>query len=303
MRIGRRLFPYPTLNNSKIACCFNQSSYSLEYLDYTDRDSDSYTLKDAHIVLNNSNLANLLDVGKAKAVLLVESPSTIFRQLYQLTTNPTDVKIPISNLRGKVEISSYVYAVADINDYQDGDFLEEYEDYKFNIEKYDILAIDDGYTLKIDYEKEKDNKLSSIFLVICDSEEKSNVMKVENRDKQVVIYLPETQFGIYDRIKEDEYYQDIFFAIITIPALATCLINLQKSDVDLEDIIMNHNWFRSIVNGYKRVHNSELTSEIFKELNAFELAQELMNYATVRSIDDIFGIMSRYVLMGGEYDE
>ena len=39
MRIGKRLFPYPTINNSKIASCFKNSNYSLEYDDESDNEN------------------------------------------------------------------------------------------------------------------------------------------------------------------------------------------------------------------------------------------------------------------------
>ena len=42
MRIGKRLFPYPTINNSKIASCFKNSNYSLEYDDESDNDNLSF---------------------------------------------------------------------------------------------------------------------------------------------------------------------------------------------------------------------------------------------------------------------
>lgn len=303
MRIGKRLFPYPTINNSRNASCFKNSSYSLEYVDYEDEKGTHLILKDACIVLNNRNLSNLINDGKAKAVLIVECSSTIFRKKYSISQTPIDIKIPLSNLRGKVEISSFIYATEEIKYYHDKDFLDDYEEYSFNIEKYDILAIDDGFTTKIDYDKSKDKKLSSIFLVVSDSNQALQTMRVRNADKQIIIYLPEKQFGIYDQIKINSSFQNIFFAIITIPALSNCLIELQKKDLDIEEIRMEHSWFSSIINGYKRIYGNELTEDRFKELNAFEFAQEVMNNATINSIGDVFDISFQKMLTGGVEDE
>ena len=50
--------------------------------------------------------------------------------------------------------------------YSDDDFLDDYEGNSFNIEKYDILGIDDGFSVRINYDETKDKKVSSIFLVI-----------------------------------------------------------------------------------------------------------------------------------------
>ena len=73
MRIGKRLFPYPTINNSKIASCFKNSNYSLEYDD--ESDNENLILKNAHIQIDNDELIKLIVDKKAEAVIIIECSS------------------------------------------------------------------------------------------------------------------------------------------------------------------------------------------------------------------------------------
>lgn len=301
MRVGKRLFPYPTINNSKIASCFKESSYALEYEDF--EDSDNLVLKNAHIILDNDKLIDLIVNRKAEAVVIIECSSTIYRTVKPITIEPKDIIIPLHNLRGKVEISSFIFATEDIK-YSNDDFLDDYEGYSFEIEKYDILAIDDGFTTKIEYDESEDKKLSSIFRVIKSTDPELKTMKVESGDKFIKIVLPEKEFSYYDNLKNREYFKNIFFSIIAIPSLIKCLQEFKSEKMDIDYIRLNHCWFDSIMTAYKKHYGEELTDELFMDIHVEELAQTLMNYATVSSIEDISNLFLKNMMMGGmEEDE
>ena len=163
MRKGKRLFPYPTINNSKVLTCYKNSVYSLEYDDLDDE--NNLLLKNVHIKIDNNQIVELISNGKAKVGLIVECSATIYRRIIEIGLEPKDISIPLSELRDKVEVSSFIYATED-QQYTNDDFLEDYSGYTFNIEKYEILAIDDGFTTKVEYDEKEDRKVSSIFSII-----------------------------------------------------------------------------------------------------------------------------------------
>lgn len=300
MRIGKRLFPYPTINNSKLASCLKNSSYSLEYEDASD--NDNLVLKNAHIKIDNEKLVKLLVDKKAEAVIIIECSSTIFRTVKAISIEPKDIIIPLHNLRGKVEISSFIYAKENF-EYDNDDFLDDYEGYSFAIEKYDILAIDDGFTTKIEYNESEDKKLSSIFRVIKSTDPELKVMKIDSSDRFIKIILPEKEFGYYDNLKNRDYFRNIFFSIIAIPSLIKCLQEFKNEMMDIDDIRLNHSWFDSVMVAYKKRYNEELTDEIFSDMPVEEIAQTLMNYATVTSIEDISNLFIKNMMMGGMEDD
>lgn len=303
MQIGNKLFPYPTINNYKLINCFKESTYDLEYVE--EIVEDKLVLKDAHINLNNSELLKLMEQLKVEAVIIVECSSTIFRKTYAVSCEARDIEIPLSNLRDKVVISSFVYAKEDIYSYSSDDFLEDYDGYKFNIEKYDILAIDDGKTTKIQYDEQADKKVSSIFSIIKDMERKN--MKITLNSNKIIIYLPEKQFDFYDNLKLNDNFQNIFFAMLAIPALAEALNEVLKKiqceQLEYDEIDMNYSWFNSIKLAYQKKYGFALNKEDFLDMSMIELAQDLLNNGTINGIEDLFNIVLRKTIDGGMDDE
>lgn len=303
MRIGKKLFPYPTLNNSKNMSCFKDCNFSLEYDDYDD--NENLVLKNAHIVVGDDTISKLLDEGKLKSTVIVECSSTIYRRNFEVSKVKRDITIPLNNLREQVVISCFVYANEDFTFYS-SNFLEDYDGYSFDIEKYYIIAIDDGFTTRVEYDEEKDKKVSSIFTVVVDENITDKVMKIEPTSRKIIIHLPEEQFGCYENMKNNDNYRELFFSIMTVPALIFCMQNIQDrllyNEETLDNIRIDYKWFESIEIAYKNNFNENLTDDVFKKCDIPILSQQLMNYASVTAISDLFKQeFSR--LIRGEDDE
>ena len=295
MRVGKRLFPYPILNNDLSFNNFKTSLYSLSYEE--EIENDNFILKNAHIILENEKVINLIKDKKVSATIIVESSSTIFRESYDVSMDTKDILIPLHNLDGKVEISSFIYANEDLIDYHSRDFLEDYENYKFSIEKYSILAVDDGYTTKIDYDTDSDKKPSSIFSIIK-TENSEKTMKTKMDDKNIIIYLPEEEFGFYDNIKGLKNVQNIFFSMLAIPALSSSLQKLKTNlnynhFENIDEIKQEHSWFNTIISAYEKKFEVKLDRNKFLDLDMLELSQQLLNDGTVNGLQDFFGIVTR----------
>jgi len=285
MQIKNRLFPYPVLNRQKeLSCYSNISNYELKK--EICEDEATLFIKNVYADLNNESLQKLLDQNKIKIVLIVECSSTIFRKYYEITNNPINIEILKSNLRDKVEISSFIYAVEDIT-LNASDLNDDYFGYSYTIDKYDVLAIDNGTTIKIKYNESADKKISSIFAVIKDPNIKTAEIKAAK--EKIYIYLPEDVFNCYDRLKDMEYYQNEFFAILAIPALHYSIDYAKKITNDnVEDALFEFDWFSSVIKAYKKNYSQDLTDDVFKELDCFNVSQVLLNNGIVKSIKELF---------------
>ena len=303
MQIGNKLFPYPTINNIELRSCFKETSYAFKCSDYND--GQNYILEDAYIEINNENIKNLIEEGHLGVGMIIECSTTVYRKMFEISIQPQTIKIPIGDLRDKVEISCYIYAKKDIDFFKDDDFLEEYNGYSFKIDKNDIIAIDDGYTTVIDYDESVDKKVASIFQIIRDKSAES--MVIEKKAKKIVISLPDDEFTYYDNLRKNDNFQNIFFAMIAIPALTYCLKEFQDSirtgDYELDSIEMEYNWFVSVKKAYKNQFNVELTEEILKNSNVSVISQKLLNNGNLKGIKDLFDISIGRRLYGGEDDE
>ena len=303
MRIGKKLFPYPTLNNSKNMSCFKDCNFSLEFDDYDD--NENLVLKNAHIVVGDDTISKLLDEGKLKSTVIVECSSTIYRRNFEVSKVERDITIPLNNLREQVIISCFVYANEDLT-FNSSNFLEDYDGYSFDIEKYDIIAIDDGFTTRVEYDEEKDKKVSSIFTVVVDENITDKVMKIEPTSRKIIIHLPEEQFGCYENMKNNDNYRELFFSIMTVPALIFCMQNIQDrllyNEETLDNVRIDYKWFESIEIAYKNNFDENLTDDVFKKCDIPTLSQQLMNYASVTAISDLFK-QEFSKLIRGEDDE
>lgn len=297
MRIKNSLFPYPVLNSKSQISSYNGVSFSFDYDEAQDK--EFYYLKNICIKLDDDNLINLLKNGQVSAAVVVECSRTIYRKSFNIGLDPIDVKIPINNLRGPIEVSCFMYAKNNIDNFYSNSFNKIYGDFSFKIDKFDIVAADDGYNSKVDYDEEQDNKISSIFVVIPSADEETDTMDIDLKRKSIKITLPGREYGFYTNMKNDSKYQNLFFAILAIPALSYALSKVQEDDFD--NARLKYDWLESVIVAYKKVYEHDI-SEDWKKLEC-DVAQKLLNNAVTKSIDDFFYLMiDQYRDRGVDYE-
>ena len=306
MRIGNRLFPYPTLNSERTLSEYEpESEFNLCF----DIDKDGQLpcniigqhLNNTFFKLTDPGLLELYNQGKANCVLVVECSASTYRETFPLTLEPQNFILKNQNLKGTVNVSSYLYATEAISHYSNPRFQTDYKPYYFDIEKYDILAIDDGFKFQVNIDPTLDNKVPSIFTIVPRTTT-DNQMEYEIQDNNIIISLPDEYYTKYDNIKGKTNFNNMMFAMIAIPALSGALYKMQQSIIDgyqLDDLTEKFRWIRSVCASYKRVKNQELTEEEFKDINPVVLAQCVLNDATCNGIEEI----SEHLLRGKDREE
>ena len=293
MQLGNGLFPYPILNNNMLYSQFKNSSFTLTYSEYlTD---ENFILDDLECNIQSGYLCNLISEGKAYVVCIVECAGTMFRKAYNIEPNKHNkILIPLWDLNGKYSVSAFLVAKENF-EYVCDDFLDDYEGYKFQVEKNDILAVDDGFVNSINFDEERDSKKSSIFIVIKDKTIKDDTMQIEFDQEKITINLPENQWNIYDRMKNIRSFQEMFFSLLAVPALGyalSCLRN-DRDNGSVDNLRIEYRWFSSFADAYKKYHNKDLDDEEFfvKDMNVYTEAQLVLNSPVTKAIDELFKIV------------
>lgn len=294
MRIGKRLFPYPLLNNNKEYSQYMNSSLSFKYNEVITE--TEFILDDIQCNIECDYFNSLIEDGYAEAVIVVECAQTMLRNHYKITDDMNDIRIPLRDVDGKVDISLFIVAVKDIPNFKCNDFLKDYSDYEFFIEKNDIIGVDDGYTSRIEFNEETEDEKSSIFLVIKDGNIENRTMQVEIADDKIIISLPMDQWNEYDKTKKIRKFQNLYFSIIAVPALSFALAEMQRIGDNVDNIRIEKKWFNAFCNAYKNRTGEELTDEYFLQMNPYSEAQRLLNYPVIKALDDVFGLT---ITMGG----
>jgi hypothetical protein len=298
MRIGNKIFPYPIINSQKNLSSYESSKFELKTeIEQTD---EKCILKDIHYELNNDQLNRLIQENKIGVYCLIECGSTVYRKLFPISTQPSNIEIELAKLRDNVTVSVFGVAKQPLYNFIDDDFVVDYHGYAFNIDEHDILLADDGFRFNVDYDENQDNKISSIFLVIRDDGIADETFNVESNEKKICIYLPTLQYERYEGLKDIDYFKNLFFSILLIPALVSELNKIRDqfnaAEYDLDDIEDEYKWFRAIIKQYKQVFSEEFTIDKLRDLDLLILSQRLINMPVTKGIDEIYNIRGQ----GGE---
>lgn len=299
MQIGNRIFPYPVVNrNEELSDFINGACYKLAFGEPENpiiSDRHYLTLKDVHIELVDDTLREFVQNGCMEATLVVESPESVFRKTYSIGLTPITIKVPLIVLSGKVTISSYLYATKDIFEYKSINFNEDFSNIEFELNKFDIVGIDDGFSFNIEHNDLADNVSESIFEIIRgENSQKYIQYNTDEGDSKIYIYLPKEKFEQYSQVKTSRPFMYIFMGLIVVPVLVDIFNRLKNEFRFCEDIIdinESYPWFKSVARSYKSIENMNLSVSTFMNSNTLEFAQKIFNNMNVQAIEDAYNMI------------
>lgn len=278
MQVKNKIFPYPVINHNKINSNFTESDFKIVF--EKDEDETFYTLKNCHFETESNLINKLFDEGKIDIVLIIECSYTVYRKYFFMDKKGQDIKLLKSDFIEKVDISMFAYAKNDFTLISD-EFDEDYRNVDFEIEKYDIIGVNDGFNIRFKHEEVEDNLVQSIFSItpIEDLEDGSYIVDC-NMGRKIVISLSINDYKNYRIIYTVPTYKEVFFNMILVPSLIEglwlCKNVLIDESKDIDDVGNQYLWFRSIQTAYLKLKGTELTIHDFKNSSPVALAQELL---------------------------
>lgn len=303
MQIAKKIFPYPIINRESQYSTYNGSSFSLE-LEEIDSEKIFY-LKKVRYTTDSELLNKLIKESKVEVALIIECSETIFRKKVLLNEEGIDIPLYKSDFSGKVVYSMYAYTTQNIVLESSDEFLEEYQGIDYDLEKYSIVAADDGRTLYMNHEEAEENVVKSIFSVIPSFDKNDNVFYVDyETGKKIIITLSENDFNNYNEMFNIDTYKELFFSVLLIPSLTEALTRCKMlvDEYELEEVEQTYKWFKSIIVAYEKQIGKEFTAEEFRDFSPVVLAQQLLGKPLSESLKTIL-ISSRSTKNVGDDDE
>lgn len=305
MQIAKKIFPYPIINRESQYSTYNNSSFSLE-LEEIDSERIFY-LKNVRYSTDSELLKKLIDDKKVEVALIIECSETIYRKKIILNEEGIDIPLYKSDFSGRVVYSIYAYTTQDIILETSEEFLEDYQGINYDLEKYSIIAADDGRTIYMNHEETEDNVVKSIFSVIPSLDNNDNVFHVDyETGKKITISLSENDFNNYNEMFNIDTYKELFFSVLLVPslteALTRCKMLVVNDEYELDDVEQAYKWFKSIIMAYEKQIGKEFTVEDFKEISPVVLAQQLLGKPLSQSLKTIL-TSSRTPKNAGDDDE
>lgn len=278
MQVKNKIFPYPIINNNKNYSNFNELAFDLIY--EPEETKNAYILKNTRFFTESKTILKLIKEGKIGITVVVESSNSVYRKSFEITEETKDITLFKSEFLERVDISMFAYAKKDFI-FQSDEVDEDYLGISFNIDKYDIVGVNDGFNIRFKHDDEEDNLIHSIFSInVGHNLEEGEYLVEFDIGRKISINLPENEYKNYKIIYTVPVYKEVFFNMLLIPALieglSLCKAMLDDPSKDLEDVGNHYLWFRSILTSYKRLEGKELTIETFKGCSLSSLSQKLL---------------------------
>lgn len=214
MDIRYKLYPYPVLSN-----------YSDDYINSSFDSAIEVRREGYNIVISvvseikDPELEALIKEGKAAFVYHLECAQTGYRTVISTANTDKLVSISEDKVCGRLQICPFIVACADIPDYVNSCFNEDYRGYKFQIEAGCVMAV--GKQVNCDIDKERNDLVSakSIFVVTKNADTTATEMEVDIGQNKIVIKLPENDYVHFKNMSKVPTVQQNLNALIIIPAL------------------------------------------------------------------------------------
>ena len=285
MKYANYSFPYPVLGTQSakeqiqnlgfISLFKSSSSYDFEFTSYID----------------NVKLLELINNDQIIYMAHVQCSSTLFRKSWFFKDKVFSIQIPTVDLLGLVEMNFLLVSRVDINNYSNDYFLEDYQDYSFQINKNDPLAVLDEKVFDIDIDYRNLRAVSSIMSIEIGE---TDVSSISLEGSKIVVKLPLDQYEIFSsHLNKDPRLEPVFHSSIVLNALILALLKLGEYEDNL--------WARSI--RYRLDNEFELMNlDSNDPYDAYELAQLLMGRPYKRLFIGEYSLLNTFYSQNDDLD-
>lgn len=227
----------------------------------------------------------LIAYDKAEYLIHLECPTTFFRKTFSTAASNISTQINLSRIKKNLEIVALIVAKRKVKDFFCADWNEDFEGWKFNFEKGNVLAYKVLQTLRLP-ENIEFAKNESIFLICKKLVDDDRPFEVNLDGDKIKIFLGEKDFKTFTRYAEKNDMQPILNAMVIFPTLVYIFDELRE-DIQMYE---SADWFISLCEAYKK-HGLNFVSEITdSDKKSIELAQEVMELPITNALKNLSAI-------------
>ena len=270
MNITKRLYAYPILSEEKDDYISSVFDVELKY----EMHGVNHLRFDYNITMDNPQLQQLLDKGKAEYVIHMECSNTAFRKTINTITEQVIDDVPVGRLNGKLEIILLIVCKENIKGFINDDWNDDYAGLSFNLAKGSVLAYKNLPSLDIVKNFEELSSTNSIFMVYKRLTTESKPMDVNLDASQIKIGLSTQEYDIYSRFCKKTQFQPILNSMLVLPALVYVFEELkQETGIEANE---GKAWFISLDKAYAKRGLNFVEEIMNDEKTSIQLAQEAM---------------------------
>lgn len=269
----QKAFPYPVLRPHNDDYLESDIQTTAEF----DIDHDTRKVKfEASIAVSSDALIDLIETERAYYSINISCRSTFFRQRIKTTENFVEAEFNYGDFRDEVEVTCYVIAAENIDEFLPEDLNPEFGNKPIRLEKGDVLALDEPQISYFDRDSFK--PLSSIFALVKSNNRSDNEFRVDLEGDDVCIVVSSSTKEMIDIARGIRPHLAVLMNSLYFSALVEAITEIQRCD---------ENDGKKWANVLKRkIHNTE-NVDLEKD-QAYVIAQELLKLPMVQLKNYVF---------------
>ncbi|PFU22980.1 hypothetical protein COK80_25875 [Bacillus anthracis] len=236
------VLPYPVLSKGNDS--YDNSSFDVQVVA---KKSFGQLVLEAEFILKNEGLQDLINQGKAVFVLHYECPQTSFRGLTKSNQQTLEIKLEEQQLRGKMDVHSFILANERIDDYINADWNSFYTGVPITYEKGNVLAFGGAVEILLHEEAVEEQNLPSIVTIRRASN--SEYVGIELGADQILVLLPEQLYKQYATYGGSRL-KDTILSLVIFPALIDVFHTIKAEPSSYED----NRWYQVLAQIFENNH-------------------------------------------------
>ncbi len=235
-----------------------------DYYDFRPEISLEQKIEDENLIISstkfdlgsNQELKDLIRSEKAKIVTEVFCSYTMYRKSFY-SKDGINVRIPLNNLKNRLEILYFVIANEQIDNYTNNSVIPSLREQSFFIEQGDILAMLGEENLTLDLSTSMDS------IVKIRESDNNQTHTFSWNESSIIINLPTKSYAKLNRFKASLDYQKILVSSVLQSALIHACYKL-KADGQYSE----KNWHKALLILWQK-YNQQSEEPIIEDIPEF----------------------------------
>lgn len=288
-------YPYPVLSASNEDYINSSFDIELPVNPYVEGDLAKigicYSLK-------SQGIQELIENDKARVTVYLESVEAEYRKIFYFPKSSNSLALDINknNLSKKLQIKGYIIANTKISPFK----LQEHNSdlfgsVPFSLNKGDIIAIADGYTIPLEnFDPLVDRP--SIFSIRKQTENKNEEISVDmlTRDK-ITILLNEDTFTKYQVLYQASDVRSLLASMFAVPVLVDALSYIKNADPEEIEALQELKWYQVVDTKIKELH-----LDLSKEDSMTKIANTILPHVFRTNIESFTDVFKNLLPSGGD---
>lgn len=239
-------FPYPVLSNDNND--YVDSSFAIEGMMEPEVDNGTIRIP-LKYYLQSAGLTDMIKAQKAQVLIYCESSNSSFRKIERFDFNDDEkvLEIATAELAQMLKLKGMIVSNGFYDDFCFDEHNKElFGDFKFKINKGDILAISNLFEIELDSIDPLANK-PSVFSIRPD-DKATDAIRVDYQDVKIDIFLRREIYDQYQELRDEPALRTVLASYFVLPALVEVLCFMKDGVSEDDEDIKSRAWYVSITN-------------------------------------------------------